>query len=250
MKIMPKCMNGKVRSKDKIKSEVSILSQMNHPNIAKLVRCFENDQNIYIMLELCENKSMVDLLRARRRLTETETRCYIAQLVEGLKHIHGKRIVHRDLKLGNLFIGSNMQLKIGDFGLSEKINDNNDKLKALSGTPNYIAPEILTCKEGHSFEVDIWAIGVIAYTLIVGVPPFQSKTSKATCSKIKQVLYSYPLTLNLSNQFKDFISQLLQKDPSHRLTLDQIYEHPFMKQPYPELCPVSTLYEPLYESRR
>ena len=123
---------------------------------------------------------MVDLLRARRRLTETETRSYVAQLVQGIKHIHSHRIVHRDLKLGNLFLSANMQLKIGDFGLSEKVNDRNDKLKSLSGTPNYIAPEILTDKSGHSFEVDIWAIGVIAYTLLVGIPPFQSKTSKAT----------------------------------------------------------------------
>lgn len=123
---------------------------------------------------------MVDLVRTRRRLTEIETRSYIAQLVKGIQYIHSKRVVHRDLKLGNLFLNASMQLKIGDFGLSEIVNENNDKLTSLSGTPNYIAPEILTDKTGHSFEVDIWAIGVIAYTLLVGVPPFQSKTSKAT----------------------------------------------------------------------
>lgn len=234
MKIMPKVMNGKIRGREKIQNEIGILAQMDHPNIAKMVRCFENEQNIYIMLELCENKSMVDLLRARRRLTETETRCYVSQLVQGIKHIHSQSIVHRDLKLGNLFLNANMQLKIGDFGLSEKISSENQKSKSLSGTPNYIAPEILTDKTGHSFEVDIWAIGVIAYTLLVGIPPFQSKTSKATCSKIKQVLYSYPMTLALSNESKDFIANLLVKEPSKRMTLDQMMLHPFMKVPFPE----------------
>lgn len=201
-------------------------------------------------MELYENKSLVELLRSRRRLTETETRWYVAQLVAGLQHIHSQNIVHRDLKLGNLFLGSNMQLKIGDFGLSEKIMFEGDKLKSLSGTPNYIAPEILTDKTGHSFEVDIWAIGVIAYTLLVGIPPFQSKTSKATWSKIKQVAYSYPMTLNLSNESKDFIHRLLQKEPSHRLKLDEIWNHPFMQMPYPEFWPVSTFFEPIYESKR
>ena len=99
--------------------------------------------------------------------------------MEGIKYIHSKNIVHRDLKLGNLFLTGNMQLKIGDFGLSERILGPNHKSQSLSGTPNYIAPEILM-KGGHSFEVDIWAIGVIAYTLLVGAPPFQAKTSKAT----------------------------------------------------------------------
>ena len=83
---------------------------------------------------------MVDLVRTRKRLTEIETRSYIAQLVHGIQYIHSKRVVHRDLKLGNLFLNTNMQLKIGDFGLSEIVNDNNDKLTSLSGTPNYIAP--------------------------------------------------------------------------------------------------------------
>lgn len=73
-----------------------------------------------------------------------------------------------------------MQLKVGDFGLSERIRYDGHKLTAVSGTPNYIAPEILYKERGHSFEVDVWAIGVIAYTLLVGCPPFQAKTSKAT----------------------------------------------------------------------
>lgn len=100
-------------------------------------------------------------------------------MAKGIQYIHSKNIVHRDLKLGNLFLTAKMELKIGDFGLSEYITSQHDRLTSVSGTPNYIAPEILD-KKGHSYEVDIWAIGVIAYTLLVGAPPFQAKTSKAT----------------------------------------------------------------------
>ena len=96
----------------------------------------------------------------------------MSQLIQGIKHIHDKNIVHRDLKLGNLFLNRSMQLKIGDFGLSERIQYEGEKLQSISGTPNYIAPEILLKKDGHSYEVDIWAMGVIAYTLLVGIPPF------------------------------------------------------------------------------
>lgn len=192
MKIMPKVMNGKIRPKEKIQSEISILAQMTHPNIVKLIRVFENEHNVYMCMELCKNQSLIELMKNRKRITESETRSYISQLIEGIKYIHSKNIVHRDLKLGNLFLDDKMQLKIGDFGLSERIQYEGQMLTSLSGTPNYIAPEILLKKEGHSYEVDIWAIGVIAYTLIVGAPPFQAKTSKATCSRIKQVLYAFP----------------------------------------------------------
>lgn len=242
MKIMPKTMNGKTRSKEKIQSEVELLAQMNHPNVARLVRAFENDTNVYMVMELCENQSLIELMRNRKRLTEIEVRSYIAQLVEGIQYVHSKNIVHRDLKLGNLFLTQNMQLKIGDFGLSERITYPNQKLNSLSGTPNYIAPEILT-KIGHSYEVDIWAVGVIAYTMLVGSPPFQAKTSKATCSRIKQVLYSVPRHLQLSESCIDFIRCCLQKNPFDRIKIDEMFDHEFLQMPYPKLCPMSTLFQ-------
>lgn len=120
------------------------------------------------------------MLKTRVRITEQEAKSYIAQLVEGLKYIHSRKVIHRDLKLGNLFLTKNMELKIGDFGLSERVLVDGQKVKSMSGTPNYIAPEILMTKDGHSYEVDVWAIGVITYTLLIGRPPFQSKTSKIT----------------------------------------------------------------------
>lgn len=175
MKVIAKVVNGKPRCMEKIESEISILMDMDHPSVARMHRFFEDDENVYIVLELCDNKSMIELLKVRQRLTEDEVKSYVAQLIQGVKYIHSQKIIHRDLKLGNLFLSDKMELKIGDFGLSERVFYEGELKKSMSGTPNYIAPEILLNKDGHSFEVDLWAIGVITYTLLIGRPPFQSK---------------------------------------------------------------------------
>lgn len=86
--------------------------------------------------------------------------CYLAQIVNSLKYLHQHKVIHRDLKLGNLFLNENMEIKLGDFGLATKLEYDGEKKKTICGTPNYIAPEILEGK-GHSYEVDIWSVGVI-----------------------------------------------------------------------------------------
>lgn len=242
MKVIQKVVDGKERSMEKINNEIGILSEMDHHNIAWMRRYFEDEDNVYIIMELCKNKSMIELLKVRRRLTEEETRWYIDQLVQGLQFIHSQNIVHRDLKLGNLFLTDKMELKIGDFGLSERIKHKGYRLKWMSGTPNYIAPEILLNKDGHSYPVDIWAIGVIAYTLLVGKPPFQSKNSKQTCSRIKKLDYSFPSSIHLSHDAKNFIKSLLQLNPTDRPTLDEVMNLDFMRGSYPSLCPASSMY--------
>ena len=242
MKIIQKVVNGKARAMDKIENEIAIHADMDHPSIVKMYRYFEDEENVYMILELWDNRSIIELLKVRQRLTEDEVKAYILQLVDGIKHIHSMKVIHRDLKLGNLFLTHKMELKIGDFGLSERILYEGELKKSMSGTPNYIAPEILVSKEGHSYEVDIWAIGVITYTMLVGRPPFQSKNSKATCNKIKKNQYSFPENIYLSRESKNFISSLLKLNPKERLTLDEINHHEFFAYPFPKLWAVSTLY--------
>lgn len=138
---------------------------MIHPNVVRFIECFEDPANIYMILELCPNKTLMEMLRKRKRFTEPEVRFYIVQLLGALKYMHGKRVIHRDLKLGNIFLDEDMNIKIGDFGLAALLVDDNERKKTICGTPNYIAPEVLFNSgkegEGHSFEVDLWAVGVI-----------------------------------------------------------------------------------------
>ena len=95
----------------------------------------------------------------------------------------------------------------------------------MCGTPNYIAPEVLDSKIGHSFEVDIWSLGVILYTMLIGRPPFETADVKLTYKRIKQGSYSFPENIEVSPQAKDLISRILRVDPKKRLSIDQILDH-------------------------
>ena len=117
---------------------------------------------------------MNEMLRRRKRLHELEVQCYTTQMINAMKYLHSHRIIHRDLKLGNLFLNDKMEIKLGDFGLATKLEFDGERKRTICGTPNYIAPEVLEGKGGHSYEVDIWSLGVIIYTLLVGKPPFET----------------------------------------------------------------------------
>lgn len=135
-----------------------------------------------------------------------------------------------------------MQLKVGDFGLATKLEFEGDRKRTVCGTPNYIAPEILDGKQGHSYEVDIWSFGVILYTLIIGKPPFEASDVKSTYKRIKSRTFSYPETATISANARDLIDQVLNLDPTKRPTLDEICEHPFFHSgAIPKLLPTSTL---------
>lgn len=98
-----------------------------------------------------------------------------------------------------------MEVKIGDFGLATKLEFEGDKKRTICGTPNYIAPEILEGKSGHSYEVDVWSLGVIIYTLLFGKPPYETADVKATYQKIKKNHYSFPEHIKVSKQAKELI---------------------------------------------
>lgn len=105
--------------------------------------------------------------------------------MQGLEYLHSKKVIHRDLKLGNLFLNDKLEVKLGDFGLATKLEFDGEKKRTICGTPNYIAPEILEGKNGHSYEVDCWSLGVIIYTLLIGKPPFETNDVKSTYKKIR-----------------------------------------------------------------
>jgi polo-like kinase 1 len=113
-----------------------------------------------------------------------------------------------------------MEIKLGDFGLATKVEFDGERKKTICGTPNYIAPEILEGKNGHSFEVDIWSLGVILYTLLIGKPPFETNDVKTTYKRIKNNQYSFPDNIQISSLSKDLITQVLNTDPSKRPTID------------------------------
>jgi len=144
--------------------------------------------------------------------------------------------------LGNLFLSDKLEINLGDFGLATKLAFDGERKRTICGTPNYIAPEILSGKKGHSYEVDVWSIGVIIYTLLIGKPPFETKDVKTTYKRIRMNAYSFPEHVTISPEAKDIIKSVLINDPKQRLTVDEMLDHAFLKKcKIPKLLPVSTL---------
>ena len=226
-KVIPKKSLVKSRAKQKLISEIKIHKSLHHPNIVAFEHYFEDSENVYLLIEICLNQTLNELLKRRKKLTELEVQCYSVQIIKALKYLHSHRVIHRDLKLGNLFISEKMEIKVGDFGLATKLEFDGERKRTVCGTPNYIAPEILEGKTGHSYEVDIWSLGVIMYTLIIGKPPFETNNVKETYKRIKTGNYSFPENAVISEPAKDLIQSILVLDPRKRPSLDEIMKHDF-----------------------
>eukprot|EP00871_Galdieria_phlegrea_P004773 jgi/Galph1/5297/GphlegSOOS_G3946.1 len=241
-KIIPKNAIRKESAKQKLVSEIRIHRELRHRHIVKFESCFEDNDNVYIVLELCPNGSIMDMLRQRGRLTELETRYFMNQILSAVRYMHREYLViHRDLKLGNFFLDENMEVKIGDFGLAAQLTSDKERKRTICGTPNYIAPEILSSKEGHSFEVDIWSMGVVLYTMLVGKPPFETSDVRSTYKRIKENIYTIPESMGLSPHAVELIGSILNSDPAKRLSLDEVCSHPFFDGEMPQYLPTESL---------
>uniref|UniRef100_A0A3P9LGG1 Serine/threonine-protein kinase PLK n=1 Tax=Oryzias latipes TaxID=8090 RepID=A0A3P9LGG1_ORYLA len=236
-KIIPHARVSKPHQREKIDREIELHRALNHRHVVHFYHHFEDKENIYILLEYCSRKSLAHILKARKVLTEPEVRYYLRQIVSGLKYLHEQEILHRDLKLGNFFVSESMELKVGDFGLAAKLEPVGNRRKTICGTPNYLSPEVLN-KQGHGCESDIWALGCVMYTMLLGRPPFETTNLKETYKCIREARYSLPSSL--SPQAKQLISNLLAKIPEDRPNLDHILRHDFFTQGFsPERLPVS-----------
>lgn len=237
-KVVDKKSLAKPNTKQKLISEIKIHKSLSHKNIVRFIKYFEDQKNVYILMELCNCKSLSDLMRRKKRLTEVEARFFMHQIFQAVAHLHRNRIIHRDLKLANLFLNSELEIKTGDFGLAAQLDYDGQRKQTICGTPNYLAPEILR-KLGHSFEVDIWSCGVILYTMLCGVPPFETADISSTYRKIKSNLYKFPSTIALSDTVKNFIKRMLQSEPSKRPSAEEALMDEFFTSK--EFCPVSPL---------
>lgn len=248
-KIIEKSSLSNPRAKQKLINEIRIHRSLSHKNIVKFLKFFEDEENFYILLELCTLDSLSVLLRRRKRLLELEVQSYLVQILLALKYIHESKVIHRDIKLGNALISGKMEIKLADFGLSAKVEYEGERKRTICGTPNYMAPEMLNSFNGHSYEVDVWSFGVMMYTMLVGKPPFDTGDIKSTYSKIKSGFFCFPDSVQMSTQAKDLIMKILVLDPLKRITIDKIFDHPFFnKNKIPRFLPFSTLTVPLSES--
>uniref|UniRef100_A0A673BP61 polo kinase n=1 Tax=Sphaeramia orbicularis TaxID=375764 RepID=A0A673BP61_9TELE len=234
-KIIPHARVSKPHQREKIDREIELHRVLHHRHIVHFYHHFEDKENIYILLEYCSRKSLAHILKARKVLTEPEVRYYLRQI--DITILSDFVSMQR-----NFFVSESMELKVGDFGLAAKLEPAGNRRKTICGTPNYLSPEVLN-KQGHGCESDIWALGCVMYTMLLGRPPFETTNLKETYRCIREARYSLPSSL--SPQAKQLIASLLAKIPEDRPNLDHILRHDFFTQGFsPERLSPSCCHSP------
>ncbi|KAG8342784.1 Protein tyrosine kinase Protein kinase domain [Trypanosoma vivax] len=243
LKVVDRTLLLKNKTLQKLHSEISIHKRMKHNHIVEFIRTFQDDWNVYILLEKCSNQTLMEISKRRPRFTVPETQYITLQALSAIQYMHEQCVIHRDLKLGNIMMDANMCVKIGDFGLAAELRYDGERKRTICGTPNYIAPEIIEgAREGHSYEVDVWSLGVVLYTLLVGEPPFQTSDVRATYRRIRQCRYEFPPNVEVPSSAKELIHRILQSRPDQRPTLAEIRAHVFFRIPPPPTTAPATLF--------
>uniref|UniRef100_A0A671W2Z2 Calcium/calmodulin dependent protein kinase I n=1 Tax=Sparus aurata TaxID=8175 RepID=A0A671W2Z2_SPAAU len=226
--IPKKALEGKENS---IENEIAVLHKIKHANIVSLEEIFESKSHLYLIMQLVSGGELFDRIIEKGFYTEKDASKLIQQILDAVKYLHDMGIVHRDLKPENLLYYSmdeDSKIMISDFGLS-KIEGSGSVMSTACGTPGYVAPEVLAQKP-YSKAVDCWSIGVIAYILLCGYPPFYDENDAKLFEQILKAEYEFdsPYWDDISDSAKDFIVHLMEKDPHVRYTCDQALQHPWI----------------------
>lgn len=216
--------------KDKIKDEqdllhihreIEIMSSLNHPYITTIYEVFENKDKIVIVMEYASRGDLYDYVCEKQRITEHEARHFFRQIVSAVQYCHRNGIVHRDLKLENILLDGNGNVKIADFGLSN-LYHKDEYLQTFCGSPLYASPEIVNGRPYKGPEVDTWSLGVLLYTLVHGAMPFDGQNHKNLIQQISTGNYRKPSN---PSDACGLIRWMLMVNPERRATIEEIAGH-------------------------
>ena len=228
----------------KILSETDLMKKLNHPNVTKILEMFEDDGYILIAMEYINGGNLFSFVKKRRKLSEKTAKFLFRQIILGIKHIHSKKIVHRDIKLENILIDLNNNIKICDFGIGRILKSEKQMLYDKCGTPMYMAPEILLSSKTKGYEgfpVDIWSSGISLYIMLSGTLPFNLKNKESSDMSNESnnnnielqysIINKEPKKIEkISDEARDLLKGLLNKNPKKRLTIEQILNHPWLME--------------------
>ncbi|KAL9261839.1 CBL-interacting serine/threonine-protein kinase 24-like protein [Drosera capensis] len=213
-----------------IKREISIMKIVRHPYIVRLHEVLSSRAKIYIILEFVTGGELFDEIVHQGRLSEKESRRYFQQLIDAVSHCHSKGVYHRDLKPENLLLDSRGNLKVSDFGLSALPKQGVDLLHTTCGTPNYVAPEVLSSQGYDGAAADIWSCGVILFVLMAGYLPFEELDLPTLYQKINAAEFICPFWF--SPAAKSLIDKILDPNPKTRITIEEIKGDPWFVENY------------------
>mmetsp|Transcript_31020 Transcript_31020/g.35337 ORF Transcript_31020/g.35337 Transcript_31020/m.35337 type:complete len:459 (+) Transcript_31020:632-2008(+) len=211
------------------KTEKQILESVQHPFLVSLEYAFQTPEKICFVMEYMRGGELFQHLKTSRKFTEDRAKFYAAQIALALGHLHSLNIIYRDLKPENILMDDVGNVKLTDFGMAKKM-DEEESTKSFCGTPEYLAPEILT-GEGHGKAVDWWSFGILLYEMMVGIPPYYNQNVQLMYQLIKHAELRFPSKRPLSADATDIIKKLLNRNQAERLgsdrDIDDIKSHPF-----------------------
>lgn len=221
-----------------IEREVIIMKLIEHPNIMGLFDVWENKGELYLVLEYIEGGELFDYLISRGRLSEREAVHYFRQICYGVDYCHRFNICHRDLKPENLLLDKHRNIKIADFGMAA-LEANGRLLETSCGSPHYASPEIVSGKNYHGAPSDIWSCGIILFALLTGHLPFDDDNIRQLLLKVQAGKFTMPSSLSL--EARDLISRMLVVNPTDRISMHDILEHPLLRKYPPRHIPAENL---------
>ncbi|KAM9751146.1 calcium/calmodulin-dependent protein kinase IGb [Menidia menidia] len=225
-----KCVKKKKKSDINLENEITVLRRIKHENVVGMEDFYESRTHYYLIMQLVSGGELFDRILDRGMYSEKDASKVIQQVLQAVGYLHQNGIVHRDLKPENILYYSqdeDSKIMISDFGLSKMVD--NGIMSTACGTPGYVAPEVLAQKP-YSKAVDCWSIGVITYILLCGYPPFYEESETRLFAKIMKAQYEFdsPFWDDISESAKDFIRNMMQKNPNMRYSIDQALRHPWI----------------------
>ncbi|XP_059185107.1 calcium/calmodulin-dependent protein kinase type 1D-like [Centropristis striata] len=227
-----KCLKKKYLTHSNLENEINVLRRIQHENVVGLEDFYESRTHYYLVMQLVSGGELFDRILEKGVFTERDASTVIRQVLHAVSYLHENSIVHRDLKPENLLYDNtdeNAKIMVSDFGLSKTLE--HGVMSTACGTPGYAAPEVLAQKP-YSKAVDCWSIGVITYILLCGYPPFFEDNETRLYSKIMRAEYAFhsPFWDNISESAKDFIRNMMEKNPTKRFLTEQALRHPWIAE--------------------
>ncbi|XP_026073343.1 serine/threonine-protein kinase Nek5 isoform X1 [Carassius auratus] len=219
------------RDKDASRKEVTLLSKMKHPNIVAFYKSFYDRNNFYILMEYCDSGDLMKRIRMQRGkpFTEQQIVDWFVQICLGLKHIHDRKVLHRDIKAQNIFLTQGgLKVKLGDFGIAKMLNSTVELARTCVGTPYYLSPEICENRP-YNNKTDIWSLGCILYELCTLRHPFEGSNLKQLVLRICRGRYS-PVSQRYSSELHLLLHLLFKVSPRDRPSANSLLKRPLLQQ--------------------
>ncbi|CAF2386909.1 unnamed protein product [Rotaria sp. Silwood2] len=219
-----------------IENELSILRRVKHPNIIKLVEEFQNELKYFLVFEYVSNGDLLKAVTTMNKYSEHDVALMLSQIASALKYLHSLQIVHRDIKLENVLMANypdqSVTLKLADFGFALCLTDHTHTVAArsdnLCGTPMYLAPEVIQNRD-YRIENDMWSLGVIAFTLLSGMAPFDGDNDDDIMSNVTNKPIDFSLLPKISADCREALMSMLERDPTKRISASELLQHPWIK---------------------